>query len=148
MNEHKELSLLSPEELDALEALAQAATPGPWGLIPKGGPQGNYFGVWNPQKGWIVLDRVLNIQGEGDASATYIAAANPETVLRLLADVRRYRAALEAAKLRLEQQFPQLLEIKDLPRYVAVVEGKGTELPAAHEYLQLREVLGMEVQRG
>lgn len=78
------MSDITPERIEELRRLAEEATPGPWALIAKGGPQGNYFSIWNPEKGWIILDRVLNLYGEGDRVATYIAAANPATMLALL----------------------------------------------------------------
>ena len=70
--------------LDALEALAKAATPGPWN--------------WHYSNGSIIVDgpesdKVATIHvgmdnQPAEHKARFIAAANPETVLALIALVR------------------------------------------------------------
>ncbi len=87
-------------DLDALERLAKAATPGPWvydGIA--------FVGKENvPGKGFQMIadnDRetgCLRPRGFGaglplDANGKFIAAANPQTVLALVAEVRRLREA-------------------------------------------------------
>ena len=89
---------MTPGDLDRLEALARAATSGPWVLNP-----GKLEGLWHqlPGKGrgygmlcWVEEDKHGNLTEEvgfrsGDADRTFIAAANPSTVLRLIAECRR-----------------------------------------------------------
>ena len=79
---------MTDEQIDALEALAKAATPGPWkeSLYPFFIQAGDY--------------KIANVTSKnaGDDSA-FIAAANPAAILELIADLRKaeegcYRADL------------------------------------------------------
>lgn len=67
---------MTSEELDRLEALAKASTSGPWARHPSPGTYAVYqpeFECWIPQDG---------------SDADFIAAANPATVLSLIALAR------------------------------------------------------------
>jgi hypothetical protein len=71
---------------DELRALALAATPGPWSAHER------------PYMGWDIDPIEPGLRGmlEREADARYIAAANPATVLALLDDLTRLRAAARA----------------------------------------------------
>lgn len=87
-------------DLDQLEALAKAATPGPWedlsnhpyhlhGTINKG--EKHIAGC-----SWFETPReeqCVTVK-EALANAAYIAAANPATVFELVAEVRRHRKSM------------------------------------------------------
>ena len=66
-----------------LEALAKAATPGPWDAVEGAG--GDNWWVEQPHIRTIVSDPTA-------PDARYIAAANPHTVLDLIAHVRELEA--------------------------------------------------------
>ena len=72
-------------DLEKLKELAQKATPGPWFVYGSGVA----FGVYMVANVW-------------EQDARYIAAANPRTVLELIAEVERLRAEAEAWKVALE----------------------------------------------
>jgi hypothetical protein len=72
-----------PLDLDKLEALARAATPGPWFAQAVVGYRGNLFDVRAQYQRPIAG----SIHDPNDA--TYIAGANPATVLQLIALARR-----------------------------------------------------------
>ena len=69
--------------LDELKAAARAATPGPW--------------VANTDDVWTTTDRMRVANGWTIKDAKYIAAANPEAVLDLIAKLRAAEAVVEAA---------------------------------------------------
>ena len=85
-------------DLDALEATAKTATPGPWedlsnhpdhlrGTINKGAKHiAGCSWFETPKK-----EQYVSVE-EALANAAYIAAANPATVLELIAEVRKARA--------------------------------------------------------
>ena len=77
---------LTDEALDALEQKAKAATPGPWTTMLCG----------DGAEGWLrdSAGNFLTVGYEGEIKAndvTFIAAANPETVAALVAEVRTLR---------------------------------------------------------
>jgi hypothetical protein len=87
---------MMPLDLDALEGLAKAATPGPWK---------SERGI----EGWCVETEAAKDKDGGqhvacycfaeagyvpDADAAFIAAMNPQTVLALIAEVRELRSTL------------------------------------------------------
>ena len=77
---------MTPEQLDALEAVARAATPGPWFAAPEGAP--------GPQW-WMVLsgsDAVASYSTARDARHT--ATFDPPQALALIAEVRRLQGEL------------------------------------------------------
>jgi len=96
----------SPEllDLDRLEALARAATPGPWlHRHDPGNPPGVQHGVkLSGELGtWVGdfldnADRVTEGGGAGERNAAFVAAANPEQVLALIALARRAQPEGEA----------------------------------------------------
>lgn len=126
-------------DLDRLEQLAMEATPGPW-------TKGQWTEVINPcmwqvfargSKQTVVMDTV-------EPDATYIAAANPATVLELIQRVRKAESELrlhqliragyvEALNCIVSQGFPDTANrvawMKDLAREaLADAEGDSGEL--------------------
>jgi hypothetical protein len=83
---------LTPADLDRLEELAVAATPGPWGIGP-------YIaidtGIWSKGE-WPVATTWVDSEEEGITStaarkrddAAYIAACDPDTIRSLIAAAR------------------------------------------------------------
>ena len=78
---------MTDAELDALEAAAKAATPGPWEYDVE---QEEYHGVW---AGGRYIVPSLHIDAE---NCKYIAAANPTAILELITDLRQAQANLKA----------------------------------------------------
>ena len=78
-------------ELDAIRDRLTRVTPGPWGTIPPGGPNGPFWGICN-RMGNIVAMRLTDRQGD----ATFIAYARDDVPL-LLAEVDRLRDLLRKA---------------------------------------------------
>jgi hypothetical protein len=73
--------------LDALQAAAKAATPGPWSATLKRGKRDGY--IRSP------LRTVADVRyRNGEADAAFIAAANPQTVLAMISELRRLREML------------------------------------------------------
>ena len=75
--------------LDALAALAEAATPGPWEATrdPKAKDD------W-----WLVHTDTDILAMTGQQEAAYIAAADPTAILALIARLRAAEAVCEAAR--------------------------------------------------
>lgn len=73
---------MTDTELDALEAKAKAATPGPWEYDVE---QREYHGVW--ADGCYIVPS-LHIDAD---NCKYIAAVNPTVVLELIAELRQAR---------------------------------------------------------
>ena len=88
---------MTPSTLAALKALAEGATPGPYrwqttGFASQAGePAPSLLG----DRGHGVLSCDGPANGPSEADARYIAAASPDVVLALVAEVERLRAALE-----------------------------------------------------
>ncbi|WP_067198891.1 ead/Ea22-like family protein [Microbacterium sp. XT11] len=92
-------------DLDALEALAKAATPGPWVLDNSGWsrpysvPDRIAGGI--SENDWTNVITPQDEQGGGswsrDEDAEYIAAADPSTVLALIAELRQERERADEA---------------------------------------------------
>ena len=78
--------------IEELTKAAEAATPGPWYVVEN--PHTAFGGV---QLYWI--DSVAGNLAENicEEEATFIALANPDTILRLIAAIDHYEAALLAA---------------------------------------------------
>jgi hypothetical protein len=72
---------MSNDELQALKALAEAATPGPW----------------INHNGRVVSASDMDVGSAYEGDAAFIAAANPQTVLALVAEVDRLQQ--DAARL-------------------------------------------------
>jgi len=80
---------LTDEKLAELEAMAKAATPGPWSFRERAAED---YMVGSIDYEWIA--HVWHHEGD----AAFIAATDPDTVLSLIAEVRRLRADLAAAQ--------------------------------------------------
>ncbi|MDN4038683.1 hypothetical protein [Massilia sp. YIM B02443] len=87
----------SPElpDLDHLEALARAATPGPWAYQEDSDA---YTHIVRPvaSPGWIIASATQTSKPEGEANGRWIAAANPAAVLALIALALRAKPEGEA----------------------------------------------------
>jgi len=96
-------------DIDELERLAEAATPGPWcdrgfgGIQPESG--GSLVAV-TVTKGGCLPDYVEN--------SAYIAAANPTAILELVAEVRRLRDYEEMARM---QAFELMGVVVDIEQF-------------------------------
>lgn len=76
-------------DLDALEALAKAATPGPWDATEgDSGPEVHAGEILRHE-----IDFLLREGGhdQGRSDARFIAAADPSTILALIAELRQER---------------------------------------------------------
>jgi hypothetical protein len=75
-----------------LERLAKAATPGPWGWY-RSDP--NWLGAWCLET--QSFSPTLNVEAveASDEDRAFIAAANPQTILDLLAELARVRGLLQ-----------------------------------------------------
>lgn len=83
---------MTPQDLDALEKLADEATPGPW-IEDKGGNLRTYGISFKNDGGYRVP--IINWHGvsrpasaDGAANAAFIAAANPATIKALIAELK------------------------------------------------------------
>lgn len=90
-------------DLDALEAAARKATPGPWEFSPDDGSALDADAV-------VVLDEAgdeaLTVTAWIEAKdAEFIAAVNPSTVLALVAELRQERERADGAELALQEQW-------------------------------------------
>jgi len=81
--------------LDRLEALARAATPGPWAYQEDSDA---YTHIVRPvaSPGWIIASATQTSKPEGEANGRWIAAANPAAVLALIQLARRAQPEGEA----------------------------------------------------
>jgi len=78
---------VTPELLADITALAQAATPGPWANA-----EGySVFSGTPPDHIWVCAMIAGRPSPEDLANAAYIAAADPQTVLALVAEIARLR---------------------------------------------------------
>jgi hypothetical protein len=73
-------------DIDALTAVAEAATPGPWRMNTT--PTAAWVG-FDDKAGFFAIVRDANWGTRADLA--HIATANPETVLRLIAEAREAR---------------------------------------------------------
>lgn len=78
--------------IDRLEELAKAATAGEWTLHVEDLRGGRYFSVRIP--GFEPID--IHEDDDGEATAAFIALANPSTILKLCAEIRRLEARARA----------------------------------------------------
>ena len=84
-------------DINKLEELAKAATPGPWtmnaGFLDSRGlfPMFQLFGECDCGS---PLGPVTGTHEQAEADAAYIAAANPESLLQLISQYRRMEEAL------------------------------------------------------
>jgi hypothetical protein len=94
-------------DIDKLEQLAKAATPGEWhsghkDIVPTANilyiaPEVGEFSVFVFDKPGLRSNNRHEQFMVEDADAAYIAAANPQTVLALLSELRALRALLQEA---------------------------------------------------
>lgn len=81
---------LTTEQLDALAEAAQKATPGPWEIVPDSAN--------GRDEAWCFWHSVGPIELMGkdpDDDSLFIAAADPQTVLSLVQEVRELRAGVK-----------------------------------------------------
>lgn len=77
---------MTSEQLDELERLARAATPGPWEAFD------NH--IVRPAVGAVEVDTGNPMIGDSSNDTAYIAATNPKTVLALIERVRELERLL------------------------------------------------------
>ena len=92
---------MTDEQLDHLEAIAKAATPGPWIDIEEDDKNfgwGIHYTTTQDRldklrAGIARIETDFNppVEKEQKANAAYIAAANPAVVLELIAEIRKLR---------------------------------------------------------
>src|SRR5690606_964540 len=83
-------------DLDALEATARAATPGPWEADDNMPFSPELQGIFAPEQRRYVLKVDFGDQPESPADAEHIATFDPPTVLALIARLREAEAVIEA----------------------------------------------------
>lgn len=95
-------SLSTDERLDDLERVAREATSGPWAALKSAyGARGGTWSVLACGQNIAQVLRRSMTPARQTANARFIAAANPETVLALLSELRTLRAsAAELAEIR------------------------------------------------
>ncbi len=76
-------------DLDALEALAKAATPGPWVMTTQGGIEPHDYAGLGEDSNSVA-------QVRHDRNWEFIAAADPSTVVALIAELRQERERADA----------------------------------------------------
>jgi hypothetical protein len=77
-------------DIDKLEALARAATPGPWAEATRGPNNMPVIGTRGLMLAHVVTGE--GFQPQADANGAFIAAANPATVIALIEQARRATA--------------------------------------------------------
>lgn len=91
-------------EIEKLNALALAATPGPWEWVENATGKGTQGGIKARHNASVCdfgdAEKYYPTEGmePSAADAAYIVAANPATVLALIAEVERLRAAIAGAE--------------------------------------------------
>lgn len=75
-----------------LEALARAATPGPWAFSPMTETEDPEIGAANGSRVAVLVAADIT-----KANSAYVAAANPAAVLELIKEMKSYRRMFEAA---------------------------------------------------
>jgi hypothetical protein len=95
--------------LKQLEEKAKAATPGPWVGQPNWECSGPLKGAVIAARGLRIADilsKTVGSQDECEANAAFIAGANPQTVLGLIARIRELEGALEVSACECEISLP------------------------------------------
>lgn len=95
---------------EKLRELAKAATPGPWGFIPKG-LSGRKGGLYGPSDSITTFTAFFDSYAE---DAQFCAAANPATVLQLLDEIETLRKANKVMREALEH-YAQGRDVKNGP---------------------------------
>jgi hypothetical protein len=94
--------------LDELESIAKAATPGPWkSAHVKGHAFDQVFAEVNGG------DFLCDVYGKTSVDAAYIAAANPETMLALVAHIRKLEEMNERQRARETRLVGALVSIEE-----------------------------------
>ncbi len=83
-------------DLDHLEKLAKAATPGPWEINKAWNWRRDRTAVIAPEK-CSVASTYHDDLDTGEANGAYVAAANPKTILALIDRIRKLSAVSEDA---------------------------------------------------
>ncbi|AXE32745.1 hypothetical protein DK842_17730 [Chromobacterium phragmitis] len=142
---------MTPDQLAALRAAAEAATPGPWrtgGSKPDGLHEITVYGsqvVIDTDIGpKVLLEGNSNFQAESVANAAYIAAANPAAVLALLGHIDAQAARIAelervAARYRWLTQDAYIGECFTDRGVVLEICGTDREIPVFHERATDRE---------
>lgn len=129
------------DQYEHLEGLAREATPGPWGVHEqRPGPATSVSGTFvhaGPDEaddtGFSLVVRAYTRDGldERQHNAAYIAAANPQAILKLIAENRAYREAVENA-LPLLEVLHSLTTAPDVRKVVwkAIAEARAALNPA------------------
>ena len=86
---------MTPEQLDALEAVAKAATPGPWSGDRADAPAASWE-VWG-HDGSDYENFIADCR-TGGANAAHIATFDPPQVLALIAEIRRLQGELGVSR--------------------------------------------------
>ncbi|GAB3484333.1 ead/Ea22-like family protein [Azotobacter salinestris] len=81
-------------DIENLKRLAEAATPGPWSVGDANRDERD-IGIHGVGEGSIVADVCVDVWGDPDANADFIAAANPAAILELIAENEALKARLE-----------------------------------------------------
>ena len=126
-------------DLNELEALARAATPGPWGLNRHGAVIGGPVQQYANRKGqnqlamataadWMRLDEMA-------CNAAHIAAANPAAVLELIALARQADGA-ETLAIPLVSGEELLARTQPLPKWIDDMKGGGPTTDSLIEYIE------------
>lgn len=99
-------------ELEKLEALAKAATPGPWAYEPHGDTMEYGVGVLMDENdnqvsgyqesGVMTVVESVAVEVNGQSNAAFIAAANPQAILTLIQEKREMEEALKRMRIALE----------------------------------------------
>ena len=79
---------MTDAELSALESAARAATPGPWKAVGQCVADSDRYVLANCNTNFS--------KGQVVSNAAYIAAANPASILELIAELRQARAERDA----------------------------------------------------
>lgn len=88
-------------DLDALEAIAREATPGPWEEGSNRPFSRDLQGIFASHEKRYVLKADFDQQPENPADANHIATFDPPTVLALITRVREAEAVIEQARAKL-----------------------------------------------
>jgi hypothetical protein len=124
-------------DLDALEKLADEATPGPWTLktgqtsYPECDDADSWSAVLTPRGREVVtLYERYGIKGEDrsdyDDDAAFIAAANPATIKALIAELREARGLLKSWVASAEAEYVEGLfydDVKETRAFLSKAQG-------------------------
>lgn len=98
-------------DLGALEALAKAATPGPWFASRPGKRYEEGHHVWSKREPEEPDSHDIAMHCWGQEEAEFIAAADPSTVLALIAELRQERERADVAEGELDQALAKRISV-------------------------------------